>query len=208
MIETIAFYTAAFFMILSSAGVICARNPVRAAMFLILAFFSASSLWILLQAEFLAILLVLVYVGAVMVLFVYVIMMVNIDPSPLVQKIKAESSLLWFVGVAIFSQIVLIFSERFLIPAQMLVAPKKEASYSNTTEIGMSLFTDYLYVFELAGMMLLLAIVSAIVLVGKERQTSKFQEASSQSKVSKHDRLKIVKVPAQKQAQNPNTEAE
>lgn len=193
-IEIIAFYIAASFLVISSVGVVVSGNPIRSALFLILAFFSSSSLWILLQAEFLAILLILVYVGAVMVLFIYVIMIINLELSPLYKKFKAQTGLIWLIGVVIFTQLVLILTNRYLDPAQIPQSIRYGADYSNTEELGKLLFTQYLYPFEVAGMLLLLAIVSAIVLIAKEKREGKFQEPSEQNQVKKSDRLKIIKI--------------
>ena len=198
--DTFVFYLFAAIAVFAALCVIIARNPVHAALFLVLAFFSMAGIWILLEAEFLAITLVLVYVGAVMVLFLFVVMMLDIN---LVQL--REGFWRWFpfgaalAAVMVF-QMILVLGTRQTAETGVALA-RRAADYSNTKEIGRLLYTDYVYAFELAAVILLVAIVAAIALTLRRRKDVKKQNVSSQVNVKRADRIRIVKVQAEKRGE-------
>ena len=198
--DTFVFYLFAAIAVFAALCVIIARNPVHAALFLVLAFFSMAGIWILLEAEFLAITLVLVYVGAVMVLFLFVVMMLDIN---LVQL--REGFWRWFpfgaalAAVMVF-QMILVLGTRQTAETGVALA-RRAADYSNTKEIGRLLYTDYVYAFELAAVILLVAIVAAIALTLRRRKNVKSQNVAQQVNVKRADRIRIVKVPAEKRGE-------
>jgi NADH-quinone oxidoreductase subunit J len=196
-IDTIVFYLFAALSVFAAVRVITARNPVHAALFLVLAFFSMSGIWLLLEAEFLAITLVLVYVGAVMVLFLFVVMMLDVD---LVQL--REGFWRWFpfgivLAIGIVAEMVWVLGGRQTAETGAKIA-RHAADYSNTKELGRLIYTDYVYPFELAAVMLLVAIVAAIALTLRQRRVAKRQDPSKQVLVKSIDRLRIVSVPSSK----------
>ncbi len=198
--ETFVFYLFAAIAVFAALRVIIARNPVHAALFLVLAFCSMAGIWMLLEAEFLAITLVLVYVGAVMVLFLFVVMMLDINLAQM-----REGFWRWFpFGVALAAvmvfQMILVLGTRQTAETGVTLA-KRAADYSNTKEIGRLLYTDYVYAFELAAVILLVAIVAAIALTLRRRKGVKSQDVSSQVNVKRADRLRIMKVPAEKRGE-------
>jgi NADH-quinone oxidoreductase subunit J len=202
--ETIVFYLFAAVSVFAAVRVITARNPVHAALFLVLAFCSMAGIWMLLEAEFLAITLVLVYVGAVMVLFLFVVMMLDVD---LVQL--CEGFWRWFpFGVALAAvmvgEMIWVLGDRRT--AETAGATNHAANYSNTKELGRLIYTDYVYPFELAAVLLLVAIVAAIALTLRRRKDAKSQVVSQQVAVKKADRLRIVKVPSEPKAGAAKTE--
>lgn len=187
----IIFYTLAAILLLAGLRVITTRNPVHAALFLVLAFFTASGIWLLLEAEFLAIALVLVYVGAVMVLFLFVVMMLDINIDKLREGFWEYLPMAGSIGVLMAIEMVLVLSGKYFAPPKNVVHP---AGYSNTAELGRVLYTDYLLTFELASVVLLVAIVAAISLTLRDRKESKSMNAAEQVLVKKQDRLRIVKM--------------
>jgi NADH-quinone oxidoreductase subunit J len=192
------FWVFAAMLLFAAFRVITVKNPVHAALFLVLTFACSSVLWLLLQAEFLAIALVLVYVGAVMVLFLFVVMMLDINITALREGFI---NYLW-VGILIAATMITIMlrvlhSGRFD-AAAMAVPAGKPADYSNTQELGRVLYTDYLYPFEIAGALLLVAIIAAIALTMRKRMETKYQDPSIQMRAKKSDRLRIVKMQAEK----------
>ena len=195
--ETIVFYLFAAMTVFAALRVITARNPVHAALFLVLAFCSMSGIWMLLEAEFLAITLVLVYVGAVMVLFLFVVMMLDIN---LVQL--REGFWRWFpfgaaLAVIMVFQMYLVLGNRQTAETGAGLA-KHAAGYSNTKELGRLLYTDYVYPFELAAVLLLVAIVAAIALTLRRRRNVKSQNVAQQVAVKRADRVRIVSVASEK----------
>jgi len=180
---------------MAGVGVVVARNPVHAALFLVLAFCSAAGVWMLLEAEFLAIVLILVYVGAVMVLFLFVVMMLDIN---LVQL--REGFWRWFpfgallAGLMVFEMIWVLGSTQ---TGDVATAVVHGADYSNTKELGRLLYTDYVYPFEIAAVILLVAMVAAIALTLRRRSGVKKQNISEQVKAKKADRLRIVSMPSE-----------
>ncbi len=194
--QDIVFYTLAAVLLYAAVSVITTRNPVYAALYLVLAFFTAAGIWLLLEAEFLAIALVLVYVGAVMVLFLFVVMMLNINLDRLREGFwKALPVALPVGGLMAFEMVMIVGVRNFGV--DKVVAPEAHpADYSNTAELGRVLYTDYLLPFELASVVLLVAIVAAIALTLRDRKESKSVDPSKQVLVKKADRLCILKMDA------------
>jgi NADH-quinone oxidoreductase subunit J len=185
------FYTLSAILLLSGLRVITTRNPVHAALFLVLAFFTAAGIWLLLEAEFLAIALVLVYVGAVMVLFLFVVMMLDINIDKLREGFWDYLPMAGFIGLLMTVEMVMVLGGKYFSPAK---TAEKPADYSNTAELGRVLYTDYFLPFELASVVLLVAIIAAIMLTLRERKDSKSMNVSDQVKVRKQDRMRIVKM--------------
>jgi NADH-quinone oxidoreductase subunit J len=199
MIYTTAiFYFFAAILVFAGLRVISARNPVHAALYLVLAFFTAAGLWMLLEAEFLAIVLVLVYVGAVMVLFLFVVMMLDINLDRLREGFWDYLPIAGFVSVLLMIEMALILGGRHFGNAVIATPAAKPAGYSNTKELGRLLYTDYVLAFELAAVILLVAIVAAIALTLRRRKDSKYIDPAQQVKVKRNDRLRIVKMQAEK----------
>jgi NADH-quinone oxidoreductase subunit J len=188
------FYLFASVAVLAALGVITARNPLHAVLFLVLAFVSSAGIWMLLEAEFLAIALVLVYVGAVMVLFLFVVMMLDINIERLRvgfwRWLPAGLLLAGLIGV----QMVWVLGAKET--SAGMTAIQHAADYSNTKELGRQIYTSYVYPFELAAVLLLLAMVAAIALTLRKRRDSRRQSIGDQLKVSKQDRLRIVSLPS------------
>jgi len=193
---TAIFYFFAAILVFAGLRVITARNPVHAALFLVLAFFTAAGLWMLLEAEFLAVTLVLVYVGAVMVLFLFVVMMLDINLDKLREGFWDYLPLAGFVSVLLMIEMALILGSRHFGLEVMATPEPHPADYSNTKELGRLLYTDYVYAFELAAVILLVAIVAAIALTLRRRKDSKYINPAEQVKVKRNDRLRIVKMQA------------
>jgi NADH-quinone oxidoreductase subunit J len=190
----IVFYTFAAILLFAALRVITTRNPVVAALHLVLAFFTAAGIWLLLEAEFLAIALVLVYVGAVMVLFLFVVMMLDINLDKLREGFWDYLPMAGTIGLLMAVEMVMVLGNKYG-SAKFFEAAKptaKAADYSNTAEIGRVLYSDYLLPFELASVVLLVAIVAAIVLTLRDRKESKSMHAADQVLVKKADRLRIV----------------
>ncbi len=196
IVETAVFYLFAAVMLIAGLRVITARNPVHAALFLVLAFFTASAIWLLLEAEFLAIALVLVYVGAVMVLFLFVVMMLDINLDRLREGFWRNLPLALVVGAIMAAEIVAVIAERYFEVASQ--APPLPAGYSNTRALGMLLYTDYAYAFEIAAVILLVAIVAAIALTLRRRKDTKYQSPAQQVRVRPAERVRLVSMPAEK----------
>lgn len=203
------FYALAAILLFAGLRVITARNPVHAALFLVLAFFTAAGIWLLLEAEFLAIALVLVYVGAVMVLFLFVVMMLDINLDKLREGFWNALPVALPVGILMAAEMVMILSSKHFSADMLTAPPPRPATYSNTAEIGRQLYTDYLLPFELASVVLLVAIVAAIALTLRDRKDSKFMDPAEQVKVKRADRIRIVSMQAEKEAAVvPESEAE
>jgi len=195
---TAIFYFFAAILVFAGLRVISSRNPVHAALYLVLAFFTAAGLWMLLEAEFLAIVLVLVYVGAVMVLFLFVVMMLDINLDKLREGFWDYLPIAGFVSVLLMIEMALILGARHFGNAVIATPAPKPADYSNTKELGRLLYTDYVLAFELAAVILLVAIVAAIALTLRRRKDSKYIDPAEQVKVKRNDRLRIVKMQAEK----------
>ncbi|MDZ4141219.1 MAG: NADH-quinone oxidoreductase subunit J [Methylotenera sp.] len=194
--QDIVFYVLAAILLFAALNVITTRNPVYAALYLVLAFFTAAGIWLLLEAEFLAITLVLVYVGAVMVLFLFVVMMLDINLDKLREGFWKALPVALPVGGLMAVEMVMIVGMRNFGADKVLAPPARPADYSNTAELGRVLYTDYLLPFELASVVLLVAIVAAIALTLRSRKESKSMDPAKQVLVKKEDRLRIVKMDA------------
>ena len=187
----ILFYAFGFVLLASALAVILVRNPVHAALFLVLAFVTASALWLLIYAEFLAITLVLVYVGAVMVLFLFVVMMLDIDIAKLREGFWGNLPLAAVIGLLMAAEMVLLLVRGFAGPVMSPGAPPQ--GFSNTKALGQVIYTDYVFAFELAAIVLLVAIVAAIAITLRSRKETKYQDPRAQLSVKAGDRLKVVK---------------
>jgi NADH-quinone oxidoreductase subunit J len=194
LITGVLFYVFAAVLLVAALGVITSRNPVHAALFLVLAFVQSALLWLLIEAEFLAIALVLVYVGAVMVLFLFVVMMLDINVEELRKGFTRYLPLGAAVALIVVFEIghVIWFKSQGL---EFLTAPQPQpADYSNTKELGAVLYTQHVYAFEIASVILLLAIVAAITLTMRKRAGHKVQDIVKQVSVRREDRVRVVKV--------------
>jgi NADH-quinone oxidoreductase subunit J len=191
--KTILFYIFSTVTVLAALRVITARNPVHAALFLVLAFFNVAALWMLLQAEFLALALIMVYVGAVMVLFLFVVMMLDINIERVRQGFWSNLPLGALVGLLMVGEMGVVLSGRYFglanLPPQNL-----PAHYSNTKELARLLFTDYAYPFEIASVILLVAIIAAVMLTLRSRKDNKAMHSSDQIAVKAKDRMRLVKM--------------
>ena len=187
----LVFYVFGANMLVAAALVVLVRNPVHAALYLVLAFFTAAGLWILLYAEFLAITLVLVYVGAVMVLFLFVVMMLDINLDVLREGFWRHLPLGLFVGVLMVLEMGLLIVRGAAEGGPAGVAPPP--GYSNTKALGQVLYTDYVFPFEIAAVILLVAMVAAIALTLRSRKETKYQDPGVQLSAHPEGRLKIVK---------------
>lgn len=198
--KTGLFYVFAALMLFAAFKVITARNPVHAALFLVLAFFQAAAIWILLKAEFLAITLVLVYVGAVMVLFLFVVMMLDINIDSVRQGFWKHFPLAGTVGAIIALEMSYVLMGGFREPPKVASAPAVVghigAQASNTKELGKVLYSEYIFPLEIAAVILLVAIIAAIALTLRERKDSKSQNPSEQVRVKRADRVTLVKMKA------------
>ena len=194
MLVSILFYSFATILVASGMGVILARNPVHAALSLVLCFFTSAVLWMLIEAEFLAIVLVLVYVGAVMVLFLFVVMMLDINVEELKRGFTRYALLGWIVTLTIIGEIVGVIVQRRLGMDVTRGAVPLPANYSNATELGTALFTRYAYAIEIAALLLLVAIIAAISLTLRPRRGLKVQDIGAQVAVRAADRLRLLKI--------------
>ncbi len=197
-IEAIIFYFFATILVAAAVCVVTVRNPVHAALFLVLSFFTASGIWMLLRAEFLAIALVLVYVGAVMVLFLFVVMMLDINLDRLRVGFWSYLPLGATIGILIALEMGLVIMAPRSGFGTMPAPVEPGAGYSNTGELGRVLYTDYLYPFELAAVVLLVAMIAAIALTLRKRKDTKYQKPSEQIKINKRDRVRLVSMPVEK----------
>jgi len=192
--QAILFYVFAAILVFAALRVVTARNPVHCALWLVLAFFTAAAHWLMLGAEFLAIVLVLVYVGAVMVLFLFVIMMLDVNFEHLRKGFRSYLPVGLTVGVLVLVEMALVVLGGYVKP---VVAPAA-ASADNTRALGRILYTDYVYAFEIAAVILLVAIVAAIVLTHRTRKATKHQNPGEQVKVRARDRLRVLSMPSEK----------
>jgi len=194
VIPTILFYAFAAILVVAALGVITSRNPVHSALFLVLAFVQSAALWLLIEAEFLAIVLVLVYVGAVMVLFLFVVMMLDIN----VEKLREGFTRYVWIGAAVAAIVVAEIGHVVWFRNQNVAFMETPASYpagySNTKALGSVLYTEHVYAFEVAAMILLVAIVAAITLTMRKRRGLKVQDIDAQVAVRREDRVRLVKV--------------
>lgn len=197
--KTFVFYMFATIMILASLRVITARNPVHAALFLVLAFFTAGGIWMLLEAEFLAITLVMVYVGAVMVLFLFVVMMLDINLDRIREGFWSYLPLGAAIGLLMVAEMLMVLGGSYFGLDSMPEPPAAAAGYSNTRELGRLLYTEYVYPFELASLVLLVAMVAAVALTLRHRKGTKSVNPSQQIAVKRNDRVRMVSMPTEKE---------
>ena len=192
MIETLFFYLFASITCLAGLMVISSRNPVHSVLFLILAFFNAAGLFVLLGAEFLAMLLVVVYVGAVAVLFLFVVMMLDINFVELREGFQRYMPLGLGVGGVLLAEILFVFFNSADMPETVVM----ENEVSNTRALGRILYTDYIYLFQLAGLILLVAMIGAIALTLRKRENVRRQSIASQTERTRADSIEVVSVPS------------
>lgn len=197
----LVFYLFGTILVLSSLSVVTVGNPVYAVLFLVLSFFSAACIWLLLQAEFLAIVLVLVYVGAVMVLFLFVVMMLDIRSGLAKQPVSRFLPVGLLVAFAMALQMFLVIWTRGLETVGM-PTPQPEG-YSHTRELGLLLYTDYLFAFEVAAVLLLVAIIAAIMLTHRRRTNTKQQDPSRQVRIQRAERVRLVSMASEGSAGEP-----
>jgi NADH-quinone oxidoreductase subunit J len=199
-INLILFYVFAAVLVIAALGVISAKNSVHAALLLVLCFFTTAALWLLMQAEFLAVALVLVYVGAVMVLFLFVVMMLDINTE------RMREGFIRFLPVGILVAVVMLVEMLLLIGVKGMAieAPADPGGASNTAWLGNALFTQYLLPFETAGVILTVAVIAAIMLTLRHRTNTRYQSPAAQVAVKARDRIRIVKMESStKQAPTP-----
>jgi len=185
------FYLFSLILIFAAVRVVTVKNPVHAALFLVLTFFSSAAIWLLLRAEFLAIALVLVYVGAVMVLFLFVVMMLEINFSQLREGFVKNLPVALIVGILILLEMV------FVVGAWQSIPPPEVAGVPNTVALGQVLYTDYVYPFEIAAALLLVAMIAAIALTMRPHNRAKYQKPAQQVSVNREDYVRIVNMPSE-----------
>ncbi|GGX08321.1 NADH-quinone oxidoreductase subunit J [Pigmentiphaga litoralis] len=198
----ILFYLFAAILVLAALRIITTRSPVTAAMHLVLAFFTAAMIWMLLKAEFLSILLVLVYVGAVMVLFLFVVMMLDIDTSKMREGFKSYLPVGLSVGAIMVVEMSFVLARAYWVP-EAGPAPVA-ADFNNTRAIGIAMYTDYVFAVEVAAVLLLVGMVSAISLTLRRRSDVKVTRSSDQIRVRAKDRVRIVKMTSQTEQPEPS----
>jgi NADH-quinone oxidoreductase subunit J len=197
-LEKLIFYVLAAVVVLAAVMVVTRRNPVHSALFLILAFFASSGIWLLAEAEFLAIVLVLVYVGAVMVLFLFVLMMLDIDLAVLRAGFIKLLPLGLVLAIAMAAELILVVGPANFGLEQYAAPVRHGADYNNTAELGSVLYTVYMYPFEIAAVILLVAIIAAIGLTMRKRSDTKYLDPSEQVLVKRNDRVRLVSMDAEK----------
>jgi NADH-quinone oxidoreductase subunit J len=200
MLVSTLFYVFSTILVLSAVGVIGARNPVFSALALVMCFVTSAAIWLLLEAEFLAVVLVLVYVGAVMVLFLFVVMMLDINLAELRQGFTRFAWLGWLTALAVIVEIVgVVWARGALGIDASRGGTAHPADYSNTLELGRILYTRYAYPLELAAVLLLVAIVAAIALTLRRRKDHRSQDPSAQTRVKRADRVTLVSMPSERE---------
>lgn len=195
----LVFYAFAFVLVFAAVAVVTVRNPIYAVLFLVLAFFSASAIWMLLEAEFLAIILIVVYVGAVMVLFLFVVMMLDINPVPIKEGFTRYLPVAALVAVVMAVELLMVLWSRGRFGLDMFPAPVPHTTaYSNTRELGELLYTNYLLPFEVAGVILLVALIAAVALTLRKRPGIKTQDPAAQVRQRREDSVRLVKMKSEK----------
>ncbi len=198
LFQNFMFYLFATMTVGSAMAVVSVKNTIYSALFLVLCFFNTAVLWMLIEAEFLAITLVLVYVGAVMVLFLFVVMMLDVKQAKAAQLKQSYTRAALLIAAAMLVELMMLFAYKLSgqIPTDQLI--RQEEGYSNVTEVGMELFTHYVYPFEIAAVILLVAIVAAIMLTLRKREGNKQMDASKQININPSERLRVVSMKAEK----------
>ena len=193
--RTVLFYLFSAVTVFAALRVITARNPVHSALFLVLTFCSAACIWMLLKAEFLAITLVLVYVGAVMVLFLFVVMMLDINLDQVRQGFWRNLPVALFVGVVVVIELAIVLMTSFQV--RQTDVPALPADYSNTKALGKLIYTEYVYAFEIAAVLLLVAMVAAIALTLRRRKDARYTDPVQAVRTRREDRIRLVRMRAQ-----------
>ncbi|MEX0606452.1 MAG: NADH-quinone oxidoreductase subunit J [Halofilum sp. (in: g-proteobacteria)] len=194
-VEQITFWLFSAVMIAAALRVITATNPVHSVLFLVLSFFTAAGLWLLLEAEFLGIVLIVVYVGAVMVLFLFVVMMIDVNLAPLRDGFVRHLPVGILVGLVMLAELIMLVGPRYFGEERFAPPERAPADYSNTEALGRLLYSDYLYAFEIAAVILMVAIIAAISLTMRKRpESTKYQSPSQQVRVRKSDRLRFARM--------------
>lgn len=204
--ETLIFWPAAVMLLGAALAVVTVRNPVHAALFLVVCFFSSAVLWLLLEAEFLGIALVLVYVGAVMVLFLFVVMMLDINVAIVREGFIRFAPVAAIVALAMTALLVWVVWYQQLGVAEFVKPELRPEAYSNTSVIGKVMYTEYVYPFEIASVILLIGIIVAISLTMRRRVATRAQDPAQQVKVRREDRIRLVKVSSEKYDHGQGTE--
>jgi NADH-quinone oxidoreductase subunit J len=194
MFVTILFYVFAAVLVVAALALIVAQNPVHSALCLVLCFFTSAAIWVLLEAEFLALVLILVYVGAVMVLFLFVVMMLDIDIESLRSGFSRYAWAGWITAIVLVVELVGVVTSRSFGLDGTRGAVALPADYSNTQQLGLALYTEYVYPFELASILLLVAIIAAIALTMRKRPGHKVQNIDRQVATRASDRLRVIKM--------------
>ncbi len=195
--EIIVFYVFSAFMVLSALMVITVHNPVRAAFFLVLTFFASAAIWLLLEAEFLAVILIIVYVGAVMVLFLFVVMMLDVNLAELKAGFVKNLPVAVIVALAMFATIYFVVGGNQFDVEKFPSPERHAADYSNISELGQVLYTEYVFSFEIAAVILLVGIIAAISLTLRRRPNTRHQKVEDQVAVKSEERLRVVKLESQ-----------
>jgi NADH-quinone oxidoreductase subunit J len=199
IVQELIFYAFSLVLVTAAAAVVTVRNPVYAVLFLVLAFFSASAIWMLLEAEFLAIILIVVYVGAVMVLFLFVVMMLDINLVPFKEGFIRYLPVAVIVAIIMAVELMMVLWGRGRFGADMFPIPQpNSADYSNTRELGELLYTNYLLPFEVAGIVLLVAIIAAVALTLRTRPGIKTQDVGAQVRTRRDESVRLVKMKPEK----------
>jgi NADH-quinone oxidoreductase subunit J len=207
LLVEVLFWVFASILAVAALGMITVRNPVHAALLLVLCFFTSAAIWLLIEAEFLAVVLILVYVGAVMVLFLFVVMMLDINIEEVRARVTRYALLGGVVaGVVVFEIVSVVWTRSLGIDVTTGAQPQP-AGYSNTAELGRVLYTQYVYAFELAAVLLLIAIVAAISLTMRKRAGLRLQNVARQVAVRAEDRVRIIKMPAEGAGTKPASPA-
>lgn len=196
--EKFIFYVFAAILIFAATMVITRRNPVHSVLFLVLAFFNAAGLWLLLEAEFLAIVLVLVYVGAVMVLFLFVVMMLDIDVAEMRAGFIKHLPLGLLIAAVMIIEMLMVVGPRYFGLDTFAAPARRAADFSNTEALGALLYSDYLYPFEIAAVILLVAIIAAISLTLRRRPDRKYLDTAKQLAANKKQRLRVIDMETEK----------
>ncbi len=194
---TVLFYVFAAILVFAALRVVTTRNPVHSALWLVLSFFTAAAHWLMLRAEFLAIALVLVYVGAVMVLFLFVVMMLDVNFDSLRAQFRSYVPVGATVGILVVAEMALVLLGTHA-DSGGVTAPAEAPAGGNTRALGLLLYTDYVYPFEIAAVILLVAIIAAIALTHRRRRETKYQDPAMQVRVRPRDRLRVLHMPAEK----------